>query len=343
MLLTGNYRLTVARVKHALQGIDAWLLVANSRGINVWCAATGGLLTHHDVVSVVKTSGIESRVEHRELILPQLAATGIEERRVRELTGWRIRWGPVEAADVPAWLARDRQKTPAMCRVTFPWLRRLELAVAWAFPISLMAFLLWPLWSAAVPVLVMMVWGLSLTMFLSFPIYERGLRRPARTVGWVFFNFGPWGVLLIFWALTLVVLVLHATYTGEFSWSLLARWALASLIVILILGLDLTGSTPTYKSGLHADRHLRIHLDLVRCQGASRCEVVCPVGVFVVDREHHRAHLPARERCVQCGACIVQCPCDALYFQAPDGRIVPPETLRRYKLNLLGKRMVQVR
>lgn len=137
VLLTGNYRLTVAWVKHALQGLDAWLLVANSRGVNVWCAATGGLLSHHNVVSVLKTSGIDAQVDHRELILPQLAATGVEERLVREKTGWQVNWGPVEGVAIPAWLVHGRQKTPAMRRVTFAWVRRLEMAVAWAFSTAL--------------------------------------------------------------------------------------------------------------------------------------------------------------------------------------------------------------
>ena len=78
VFLTDNFRLTVARVIRAIKGLDAYLLVANSRGINVWCAATGGMLTNHDVISVLKTSGIEEQVDHRQIILPQLAATGIE-------------------------------------------------------------------------------------------------------------------------------------------------------------------------------------------------------------------------------------------------------------------------
>lgn len=78
VLLTGNFGLTVARVKRAMKGIDAYLLVANSHGINVWCAAAGGHLTSHAVVSVLKTSGVSELVDHRCVILPQLAATGIE-------------------------------------------------------------------------------------------------------------------------------------------------------------------------------------------------------------------------------------------------------------------------
>lgn len=218
VLLTGNYRLTVARVRHALRGVDAWLLVANSRGVNVWCAATGGLLSNHDVISVVKTSGVEGLVDHRELILPQLAATGIEERVVQERTGWRVQWGPVEAVAVPDYLAAGRQKSPAMQSVNFPWLRRLELAVAWAFPISLLVLPLIPLWPESVWPLTALVWGMSLAMFLSFPLYEQRLRSPARPVGWVFFNFGPRGVLLIFWALFLTALMFYSGMAGEFSW-----------------------------------------------------------------------------------------------------------------------------
>lgn len=113
--------------------------------------------------------------------------------------------------------------------------------------------------------------------------------------------------------------------------------------MILILGLDLTGSTPTYKSGLHVDRRLRVYLDPTRCKGVGRCEAVCPTDVFIVDRRRHLASQPGLARCVQCGACIVQCPCDALCFHGPGGRVVTPETIRRFRLNLLGKRMVKVR
>ncbi|RLF71380.1 MAG: hypothetical protein DRN40_02610 [Thermoplasmata archaeon] len=49
VLLTCNYSLTVGRVKRVLEraGIDYYLLVASSGGINVWCSAAGGHLTNH--------------------------------------------------------------------------------------------------------------------------------------------------------------------------------------------------------------------------------------------------------------------------------------------------------
>jgi CO dehydrogenase/acetyl-CoA synthase gamma subunit (corrinoid Fe-S protein) len=120
VLLTCNFRLTVERVKHALEGLDVYFLVANSRGVNVWCAATGGLLTNHDVVSVLKTSGIELLVDHRQLILPQLAATGIEGKIIHKKAGWRVVWGPIDATAIPAFLSSGLVKTAEMRTVSFP-------------------------------------------------------------------------------------------------------------------------------------------------------------------------------------------------------------------------------
>ncbi|MFZ0890152.1 MAG: HgcAB-like fusion protein [Candidatus Binataceae bacterium] len=341
VLLTGNFRLTVERVKRAIEGIDAYLLVANSRGVNVWCAATGGLLTNHDVVSVLKTSGIEKMVNHRRVILPQLAATGIETKVVEEKSGWRIVWGPVYAAAIPTFVRNGFKKTPEMREVSFPWPERLEMAVAWAFPISLLALALIPLWGRGVVPLVGLVWALSLVIFLAFPLYEHRLRTKGKSVGFVLFDFGERAVPIALWGLFMVALAAGTLLGGEFSWGLVLRWGLSSLVVILLLSLDLTGSTPLYKSGLHEDRLLRITLDAQRCKGAGFCEQVCPVSVFEVDHHQHMATLPGAARCVQCGACVVQCPFDALYLRSPAGDALLPETVRRFKLNMLGKRMAK--
>jgi NAD-dependent dihydropyrimidine dehydrogenase PreA subunit len=342
VFLTGNFALTVERVKSALSGIDGYLLVANSRGVNVWCAATGGLLTHHDVISVLKTSGVEDRVDHRHVILPQLAATGIEAGVIREKTGWKVVWGPVYADAVPAFVGRGMKATRAMRQVRFPWRERLEMAVAWAFPISLLACLVGLFWPEGALPLAALVWGVSLLLFLGFPLYQRGLAAPASHVGFVFFDFGRTGILLLLWAFFLIALFGYTALAGGVPWSFGLRWGLASLVVLLVLGLDLTGSTPVYKSGLHEDRLLQIELDEELCKGAGFCETVCPKDVFEVDHHRKLASLPRADACVQCGACIVQCPFDALFFRHPEGDVVEPETVRRFKLNLIGTRKVDV-
>lgn len=340
VLLTCNYRLTVERVKRALEGIDAYLLVANSRGVNVWCAATGGLLTNHDVVSVLRTSGIDKLVGHRQVILPQLAATGIEAKVIHERTGWTVVWGPVYATAIPAFLSRGREKTPEMRTVTFPWPQRLEMAIAWAFPISLLALLVFPFWRDGVLPLASLVWGASLLIFLSFPLYQRYLRATGKHVGFVFFAFGERGIPLLLWVLFMLGLAGYGLLGDTLSWPLAFRWGISSLIALLILGVDITGSTPVYKGGLQKDRLLHIALDGELCTGVGVCEQVCPTDVFEVDHQQRVATVAKAEGCVQCGACIVQCPCDALHFRSATGAVVPPDTVRRFKVNLLGRRLV---
>ena len=339
VLLTGNFQLTVERVKRALRGIDAYLLVANSRGVNVWCAATGGHLSHHDVVSVLKTSGIEHLVNHRTLILPQLAATGIEGRIVHRKTGWRVVWGPVRADDIPAFLEKGLTATPEMRAVEFPWPQRIEMAVAWAFPISIVsAVFAFPFFGWNVLALGALIWIASLAIFVPFPLYEHRLRRNETRLGFVFFDFGRFGLPVLIWLLFLVALAAFGAIAGDLSAAFMLRWGVASFGILLILSLDVTGSTPRSKSGLHPDRLLTVQLDEQRCKGASFCEQVCPTRVFEIDVERRLALLPNAAGCVQCGACIVQCPFDALSFRSPAGERIPPDVVRRFKLNLLGKR-----
>jgi NAD-dependent dihydropyrimidine dehydrogenase PreA subunit len=122
-------------------------------------------------------------------------------------------------------------------------------------------------------------------------------------------------------------------------WGDILRWALLTLVVLLVMGVDFLGTTPVYKSSLQEDRLLEVVLDEERCRGVGYCEDVCPRGCYEVDRQRHKATIPRASRCVQCGACIVQCPCNALHFETPDGGLIPPETIRRFKLNMMGKRV----
>ncbi len=339
VLVTGNFDLTVERVKKALEGLDLYLLVANSRGINVWCASAGGLFTEHDVISVIKTSGIEGLVNHRRLILPQLSATGIRREIIKEKTGWSPLFGPVYAKDLREYIERNFHKSEEMRTVRFDFLQRFEMAVAWAFPISLIpAIPLLIFWEDLVIPFCLLIWGFSLALFLSFPLYSRFIDPGRERKGFIFFDFGRGGYRLIFWALALLALSIYGIYADIFSWGFLLRWGIICLFVVLILSLDLTGSTPVFKSGLHPDRLLKVTLAEDLCKGISLCREVCPRNCYDIDKERHKARMPRAELCVQCGACIVQCPRDALYFAAPDGSTIPPETIRKYKLNLLGTR-----
>ena len=140
----------------------------------------------------------------------------------------------------------------------------------------------------------------------------------------------------------MVGLVVYSLSIGDLSWRFILRWGFASLIVILMVSIDLAGSTPVYKSGLLEGRLLQIVLDREICHGAGFCEAVCPRDCYELDKNRHVATIPRIDRCIQCGACIVQCPFDALHLASPQGGIITPEDIRRFKLNMMGKRMVKV-
>ncbi len=213
------------------------------------------------------------------------------------------------------------------------------MAVAWAFPISIiLGLIMIPLWREAISPLISLVWGLSFLIFMSFPLYSPWLRSEGKRLGFIFFDFGRGGFQLVLWGVLMVGLVAYSFSVGEFSWGFIFRWGFILCIIVLILSLDLMGSTPVYKSGLHGDRLFKVLLDESKCKGAGFCEQVCPRNCYEVDKKHHIATAPRAEQCVQCGACIVQCPFDALFFKSPKGEIISPETIRKFKLNLMGKR-----
>ena len=340
VFLTCNYHLTVQRVKQALKGMDAFLLIANSHGINVWCAAAGGHFTNHEVVSVLKTSGIEDLVAQRKIILPQLAATGVEAKVIKQKTGWRVIWGPVNAKDIPHFLKNKLKKTKVMREVTFTWMERLEMAVAWAFPLTvILSVIMIFFWPQSIFTLVLLVWGLSFIIFLSFPLYSRWMSSERKKAGSLFSKIGHLRFQLLLWIGIVIVLFVFGILGKDYSWGIILRWSIISFVVILILSFDLAGSTPIFRGGLLAEKGLDVVLDKIDCRGAGFCDQVCPRNCFEVNRVEHTASMIGRERCIQCGACIVQCPFDALCFENSEGEEIRPEKIRTLKLNLLGSRL----
>jgi len=342
VFLTCNFHLTVERVKRALQGLDCYLLVANSRGINIWCAAAGGHFTHHDVISILKTSDIEDLVDHRTVILPQLAATGVEAKLVREKAGWKVIWGPVYATEIPAFVRNEFKKTPDMRQVAFPWQDRLEAAVAWAFPVSLiLALVAMFFWRSALVPIVLLTWGVALAVMLTFPWYSRLLGSEDKSPG-KFFTFELGGLQIIVWGIVMLSLVGYTAMTGNLVWGLMVRWGIAAALIVLTLTFDIKGFTPIYKASLMENSSLKITLDKTKCKGAGFCDLVCPQNCFEVDKKQHTATMPGVQRCIRCGACIVQCPFDALWFETSDGEVLSPDTVRTFKLNLMGKRQARL-
>jgi len=129
LLATSNYRLTVNLVRKHLAGRDAWLLIADTRGVNVWCSAGEGTFSAREIAVTLAASQAERRLTRREMILPKLCLNGVNRREVKERSGFRGLIGPVYARDLPAYLDHDLEKTPAMEQVHFNFWDRMWIGV----------------------------------------------------------------------------------------------------------------------------------------------------------------------------------------------------------------------
>ena len=338
VLLTCNFHLTILRLKKATQGLNYHLLIANSDGINVWCASTGGHLNNHSVISVIKTSGIEKKVNHKKIILPQLAAPGIEAKVIHKKTGWKVLWGPVDAKDIPLFFKMHFEKTDQMRKVKFRVLQRIEIAVMWFFLAALILMPIWgPLYGIEAVFMLAQIFLIYFLVMISFPIYEKIFQKEASKKK-SFFSLGNMVVFFINIIYAAIGVVLYAiVYKHNYS-GILIRWSIVSFVLVLMIGMDLKGSTPIYKSDTHQDRLYDVGINLERCKGTRICIDVCPRNCFEMIEDQNKVSNPRKVNCVQCGGCIVQCPFDALYFINKAGDIIQPETIRKFKLNMMGKR-----
>jgi len=138
VLVTANYKMSFDRLREALSKRHVWILVLDTKGINVWCAAGKRTFGTDELVRRVEFSQLNRVVSHRELILPQLGGPGVAAHKVKKRTGFKVLYGPIQATDLPAFLDAGMQATPKMRRKTFTMLERVVL-----IPVELVSALKW--------------------------------------------------------------------------------------------------------------------------------------------------------------------------------------------------------
>ena len=127
VFVTANYKMSFDKLRPALPGRDVWILVLDTKGINVWCAAGKGTFGTMELVGRIESSGLSRIVSHRELILPQLAGPGVAAHHVKKLSGFKVIYGPIRATDLPAFLNAEHKATPEMWLKTFTTWERIVL------------------------------------------------------------------------------------------------------------------------------------------------------------------------------------------------------------------------
>ena len=127
VLVTANYKLTFDTVRKNLKGLNVWLLVLDTKGVNVWCAAGKGTFGTKELVQRIQTTSLGTIVMHKRLLLPQLGATGVAAHLVKEYSGFTVVYGPVRASDIQPFIHAGYKTTKEMRRVNFDWFDRAKL------------------------------------------------------------------------------------------------------------------------------------------------------------------------------------------------------------------------
>ena len=127
VLVTANYKMSYDLVRQSLAGRNVWLLVLETYGINVWCAAGKGTFGTGELVRQIKATGLYKVVSHRRLILPILGAPGVAAHEVAGRTGFRVSYATIRCSDLPVYLDNGLITTPEMRQLTFTLYERLVL------------------------------------------------------------------------------------------------------------------------------------------------------------------------------------------------------------------------
>ena len=138
VLVTANYKLTFDQPARGPRRADAWMLVLDTRGINVWCAAGKGTFGTREVVRMVEADRPRPRSSTTAAsILPQLGAPGVAAHEVKKGSGFRASSGrcgrpTCRPSSPPAW-RRRRDAAPSLptC-ASAPSLAPVELSAALA-------------------------------------------------------------------------------------------------------------------------------------------------------------------------------------------------------------------
>jgi hypothetical protein len=128
VLVTANYKLSFDSLRRELAGRDVWILVLDTRGINVWCASAHKTFGTGELLRVLEAGHLEKVVSHRRLVVPQLGASGIDGQAVKQASGFEVVWGPLRTGDLPRFLAASCKDVPGMRKLTFTMAERLVLA-----------------------------------------------------------------------------------------------------------------------------------------------------------------------------------------------------------------------
>lgn len=273
VLVAANYKMSFDRLREVLEGRHLWILVLDTKGINVWCAAGKGTFSTDEIVERVERTGLGEVVAHRKLIVPQLGAPGVAAHEVKRRSRFRVIYGPVRAADLPAFLDAGLEATPQMRRKTFTLAERAAVA-----PVELVQSL-----KHLIPVALLLLFagglggpgtywegvagsGLTAVLMLLGAVIGGTILVPL-LLPWLPGRAFSLKGLSVGVVMTLAVLFLRGAEPGTWSARLeIAAWALLAPALTAYLALNFTGAS-TYTSLSGVRREMRVALPFLIAAG----------------------------------------------------------------------------
>lgn len=264
VLVTANYKLSFDTLRKELTFLDAWILVVDTRGINVWCAAGKALFGTREVVRCVNHSLLKKLVQHNQLILPQLAATGVSAHQVKKESGFAVLWGPVRAKDIQGFIANGRKVDGSMRQVTFSMGERIVL-----IPVELSQLPKPTMWLLPA---IFLLSGIGTGFFSLSDAFSRGLMVLTAYAAGILGGavaapvLLPWIPLRAFALKGMLTgiaagLAVAAIFHGRIIWAEALALLLITIVISSYLAMNFTGSTPfTSPSGVEKEMRRAIPL-----------------------------------------------------------------------------------
>jgi len=127
IFVSSNFQMSFNKLRSSLKNLNSWILVIDTKGINVWCAAGKGTFGTDELIEKIKRFNLECISSKKELILPQLSASGVCAHEVKKSTGFKIIYGPIKSKDIPEFIKNDCKATAEMRKISFSFFDRLVL------------------------------------------------------------------------------------------------------------------------------------------------------------------------------------------------------------------------
>lgn len=166
VFVTANYKMSFDALRSSLSGINGWIIVLDTKGINVWCAAGKGTFGTQELLRQISRTKISELVSHRKLILPQLGAPGISSGEIKRKSGFRVMYGPVRAEALTPYIKNGYKCDEEMRKIRFNLFDRLILT-----PIELrQVFVKYPFFA----IIVLIFFGLTQEGIIFMDAIEKG-------------------------------------------------------------------------------------------------------------------------------------------------------------------------